>query len=161
MTYSNVGSPIWLCFTFTVTERYFRALAKIGFHYFLTKMRDFRGDEPCFAEIREFIMNDGDLIRCERFVRYDQRYLIFHGVRPAAWGHIVTAESDYYTLRSRIQLFLGPEYVPPVFTVNLGNNPSIIDLPRSEINFFEYYAKEERGEFDGEVKTGFTVSRIK
>jgi hypothetical protein len=155
VTYSSV------VITFTVTEKYFRALAKIGFHYFLTKMRDFRGDEPCFAGIREFIMNEGDLKRCDRFVRCDPRYLIFHGMRPAAWGHIVTAESDYHSLRSRIQLFLGPEYVPPVFTVDLGRNPSIIDLPRAEISFFEYYTKEERGEFDGEVKTGFTVSAIR
>jgi len=40
---------------FTVTSRYFRAIAKIGFHYFLTKFPRFRGDEPCFSELRNFI----------------------------------------------------------------------------------------------------------
>jgi hypothetical protein len=43
----------------TVTSRYFRCIAKIGFHYFLTKMPDFRGDESCFDGVREFIANEG------------------------------------------------------------------------------------------------------
>jgi hypothetical protein len=45
---------------FTVTERYFRAIAKIGFHYFLSTMPQFRGDEKCFEDIRNFIMTEGD-----------------------------------------------------------------------------------------------------
>jgi len=42
---------------FTVTERYFRALAKIGFHYFLSKIPGFRGDEECFQQ-HQFEPND-------------------------------------------------------------------------------------------------------
>jgi len=34
-----------------VTDRYYRAIAKIGFHYFLTQFPAFDGSAPCFSEI--------------------------------------------------------------------------------------------------------------
>ena len=37
--------------TVTLTNRYFRAVAKIGFHYFLTQFPAFDGSAPCFSEI--------------------------------------------------------------------------------------------------------------
>jgi hypothetical protein len=43
---------------FTLTSRYFRSIAKIAFHYLLTKMTQFRGDEGCFKPLRDFIMNE-------------------------------------------------------------------------------------------------------
>ena len=110
--------------------------------------------------IREFIMTEGDLSRCERFVRYTRKSLILAGMVPAAWGHVVTAEIDYLRLTSRVQLFLGPEYQPPVFTIQLGRNPSTIDYQQAKVNFFEYYPREDRQEFDGEVKTGFSVKNL-
>jgi hypothetical protein len=39
------------------TSKYFRALAKIGFHYFLKYMGGFHGSEPAFSDIRNFITN--------------------------------------------------------------------------------------------------------
>jgi hypothetical protein len=45
----------------TVTDRYFRALAKIGFHYYLSySLRGLTGSESTFAGIRAFITNGGD-----------------------------------------------------------------------------------------------------
>ena len=155
ITYSNV------VIEFRVTERYFRALAKIGFHHFLTQIHRFRGDEECFKAIREFIMTEGELSRCDKFVSYVRKSLIFRDMVPVAWGHAVAAEVDYHRLRSRVQLFLGPEYLPPVFTIQLGRNPSPIDYPETSLNFFEYYPRKERGEFDGEVKTGFAVTNMR
>jgi hypothetical protein len=150
-TYTNVA------ISFTVTNRYFRALAKIGFHYFLTKMSDFRGDEDCFNEIRNFIMTETDIKTCERFVSYRKGSLIFGGWQPARWGHIVTAEIDYMNLTSRLQLFLGPEFLPPIYTIQLGQNPSRIHYRRADINFYEYYPNGQRAEYDGEVITGFSI----
>lgn len=46
---------------FTYHADYWRAIAKIGFHYYLlNSQRELRGDEPEFAEIRRFILAGGD-----------------------------------------------------------------------------------------------------
>jgi hypothetical protein len=39
---------------FEVTDRYFRAIAKIGFHYFLTQFPNYSGHESIFSGIRDF-----------------------------------------------------------------------------------------------------------
>ena len=157
VTYKNV------VITFTVTERYFRALAKIGFHYFLTKMPKFTGAEDIFAEIRNFIMTDGDLKRCERFVSYTQRQMeidLARGWRTKSWGHLLTAEANYRTLFSRVQLFIGPEYLPPVYTIRLASNPSRIHFNEAHGSWFGYYEPQERGEFDGEVSDVRSIARM-
>jgi hypothetical protein len=145
---------------FTVTSRYFRCLAKIGFHYFLTKSTLFRGDETQFEDIRDFIINEGDVDKCRSFVTYNQQPLAWqlrNGMRLSAWGHILCAETDYMEFRAKVQLFAGPEAQPNVYTIRLGRNPSRIIYSEGHGDFFAYYAKEDRSEFDGEVSelTGF------
>jgi hypothetical protein len=44
--------------TFRLSERYFRGLAKIGFHYFLTQYPGYTGHEDVFANIRRFIIEE-------------------------------------------------------------------------------------------------------
>lgn len=139
---------------FTVTNRYFRDIAKIGFHYFLTKMPQFRGDEPYFVDIRHFIMNESTIEECTRFVSYTLNQLAWQlgaGQRLKSWGHLVCAETDYFNFRAKVQLFAGPQVRPMVYTVQLGKNPSRIDYTEARGDFFAYYLKEERGDFDGEV----------
>jgi hypothetical protein len=148
--------------TFAITERYFRALAKMGFHFFLSCIPLFRGDEECFREIREFIATEGPIDRCERFVTTEVRETIYNGLRPANWGHLLTAEADPQSLIARAQLFLGPKSRPGIHTVRLGANPFY--YRKAEVRYFEYFPREEREEreargdqFDGEVKTGFVL----
>ena len=43
---------------FKTTNRYFRAIAKIGFHYFLTQFPEYSGHEAIFDDIRDFIITD-------------------------------------------------------------------------------------------------------
>ena len=135
---------------FAVGARYFRCIAKIGFHYFLTKMPQFRGDESCFADIRNFIISDGSLEDCGRFIAYGQNPLRDFQ-RLKYWGHLLLAEVDYLHLRARVQLFAGPGSGTRVYNVALGKNPSLIDYKQSFGDFFGYYPKEERDEFEGEV----------
>ncbi len=45
--------------TFRFTDHYFRAIAKIAFHYYLVHSQRSKGNEECFAPIRNFIMNGG------------------------------------------------------------------------------------------------------
>jgi hypothetical protein len=148
---------------FTVTSRYFRCLAKIGFHYFLTKMQRFRGDEPYFEDIRQFIANEGNIDKCRSFVSYNQQPLAWqlrNCGRLNAWGHILCAETDYMHFRAKVQLFAGPQAQPHVYTVQLGGNPSRIDYTEALGEFFVYYPKEQRGEFDGEVSELIGTARL-
>jgi len=57
---SEVGLPkgrhtLKTTWHFTLSMDYFRAVAKISFHYFLTYAGLANGDEPCFQELRDFI----------------------------------------------------------------------------------------------------------
>jgi hypothetical protein len=148
---------------FTVTDRYFRAIAKIGFHYFLTKFPRFRGDEPCFSGIRDFIMNDCPLDEIGRFVTTSQEqfaYQLRAGDRLSVWGHLIAVESDYMGFRAKVQLFVGPENRSMVHSVQIGKNPSPIHYSEAYGDFFAYLPAEERGEFDGEVSELGAVARL-
>jgi hypothetical protein len=137
----------------TVTSKYFRDIAKIAFHYFLTKFPRFRGDEEFFSEIRNFIKH-GEVDDVPRFVTqsFDQIVpVLTTGGRLRVWGHLLTAESDYLGFQGKVQLFVGPENRSTVFTVQLGKNKSHIHYSERYGDFFAYYPVDERGEFDGEV----------
>jgi hypothetical protein len=70
----------------SVTDRYFRAVAKIGFHYFLTQFQEHTGNEQMFSEIRQFILEGGGVDRANKFVRKREHALLgamlTPGVRP-------------------------------------------------------------------------------
>lgn len=139
---------------FTVTDRYFRAIAKIGFHYFLTKFPRFWGDEPCFADIRDFIMNDCPVDKISRFVTESREQFLYQlraGDRLSAWGHLIAVEANYTGFSAKVQLFVGPQSLSRVYTVRLGSNPSPIHYSEAYGDFFAYYPIEDRCEFDGEV----------
>jgi hypothetical protein len=135
----------------TVTDRYLRCFAKIGFHYFLTKMTRFRGDEECFSEIRHFIMNPCNVKECQRFVTRTQGQLAWS--LDAAYlknsGHVLSAETEYMNLKANVQMFVGLQSL--VYAIHLGRNSSRIAYDESHASFFAYYPKEERAEYDGEV----------
>jgi hypothetical protein len=116
VTYDNVTVD------FTVTERYFRGLAKIGFHYFLSQISRYTGAEDIFQNIREFIMTEGSLDRRDNFVRRYNGHLLPElqlGLKPSKWFHLTTAELDESNLSSRIQLLMGPEYIAPIWRIQL------------------------------------------
>lgn len=137
----------------TVNARYFRAIAKIGFHYFLTKFPRYRGDEPCFSDIRNFIMN-GTIEEIGRFVTQSREQFAFQlraGGRLSVWGHLLAVDASHMGFHAKVQLFAGPENRSTVFTVKIGENPSPIYYSEAYGDFFAYYPQDERSEFDGEV----------
>jgi hypothetical protein len=139
---------------FVVTDNYFRCLAKIGFHHFLQRMTQFRGSEDTFRDIRDFILSGGGIGRCNEFVGLRKKQLLLplqQGYRPTVWGHLVTAHVDYFNLSAGLQLFVGPEFLSPIYVIKIGNNPSRVDYIQNEGTFFAYYPKEQRTEYDGEV----------
>jgi hypothetical protein len=147
----------------TVTGRYFRAIAKIGFHYFLTRFPKFRGDEPSFSGIRNFIANDSRIDEIGQFVTYSREQAVYQ-LRASdglsVWGHVLLAETNYNSFQAKVQLFVGPQNRSVVYTIQLGRNPSPIHYSEAYGDFFAYYPIEERGEFDGEVSELGVVTRL-
>jgi hypothetical protein len=140
---------------FELTSRYFRAIAKIGFHYFLTKFPYFRGDESCFSDIRTFIMSERCAVdKCRRFVSYSAEHIAWQlraGAQLTVWGHFLAAEANYLNMTATVELFAGPGKRPLSYAIKLGRNPSLLDCKEAHADFFEYFPKERRTAYDGTV----------
>jgi hypothetical protein len=137
------------------TERYFRGLAKIGFHYFLKHMREFRGSEDCFADIRHFI-TEGRAEDVNRFIDGWVNEIIVDDLqsKPSADGyhHRLEAEADCQHLLSRLQFFIGPGLRLPAYTIYLGRSPLLIDYKRERAHSFIYSEGHRRDGYDGEMR---------
>ena len=110
---------------------YFRAVAKIAFHYTLKMFPELTGHEREFDGIKDFIWNGGEI---SRFVqqRKDQFVGNFRrGMRPTKWMHILAVERGGGVITCYVQLFVGPRSLPPPYTVSIGRDPSaILTRPR-------------------------------
>jgi hypothetical protein len=140
----------------TVTANYFRALAKIGFHYFLKQMPHFRGSEPAFANIRSFI-KQGGLADVECFISLTSRQIsseLTKGYRPENYCHLLLTGVNYHSFLTKLQFFLGPEYLPPVYLVYLGDNPSLIQHREAHTHAFVYYENGSQDGYDGYITEG-------
>jgi hypothetical protein len=138
-----------------LTDRYFRAIAKIGFHYFLTQFPTYSGFEPYFSDIRQFIIDDagGGLDRVNTFIGERQNPLLGEmmcGARPDGWiAHVLCAEVCEELL-AYVQLFVCKDYRAPVYTVRLGTNPGN-DVLRATGHIYKYFEEGQRGRFSGEA----------
>jgi hypothetical protein len=142
-----------------VTNKHFRAVAKIGFHYFLKFMRQFYGSEDNFAEIRNFILNGGEV---SNFVHVSENQIIaqvLEGYVPETYNHLLAARSNYKRLWCKLQFFLGPDYLPPVYIINLGESPSKIDYNLTYAHQFEYYRDGKHNSYDGELVEATSINR--
>jgi hypothetical protein len=81
---------------FELSDRYFRAVAKIGFHYFLTQFPSFAGSESQFGKIRQYILHGGPVSLANEFIGERQHPLLGNligGGKPDGWkAHILAAE---------------------------------------------------------------------
>ena len=121
-----------------VTSAFFRAVAKIGFHYALKVFPDLLGTESEFDSIKQFIWSGGEF---SNFIR--QRELpvalnVLMGDRPVNWGHILLVDRTYEKLTAFAQFFVGPQAVPPTYEIAIGRNPSIIATSETKGHSFEY-----------------------
>lgn len=145
--------------TFTVTDHYFRSLAKIGFHYYLAhSLRRFRGDEDCFAPIRDFIMNGGDSKRvfndsgitlCMPFGE-----LPSGGVKtPVQWCHWIAADETWKVAVVYVHLFVGPGCIPQSHYITLATTNSQLILPNATWGHIYLYDDPPRtGRYAGRVE---------
>lgn len=120
---------------FEVTDHYFRAIAKILFHYYLAHSKRSTGFETGFSTIKNFIVNGGEpnkIIVDVKAVKYP--------TKPNSWYHILAAKEDQSPILGSICLFIGPTSEVFEYTLNLGSLDSDIISPTAYwAHRYEYY----------------------
>jgi hypothetical protein len=131
-----------------ISEEYLRAIAKVGFHFFLQFFPAFSGLEPEFDDIKQFIYKG----KCERRIvaTVDQpflKYLQQPGVRLRKWCHLISAESRESGIEARVQFFAGPEVEPLVWSIIISTKPSAhVQFTGSAFVYFDDVTEEYQGE---------------
>jgi len=139
-----------------LTDRYFRGIAKIGFHCFLTQFPAYDGSEPYFADIREFIIDDSGrgMDRINQFIGERTIPLLgpmMEGFRPDGWrAHVLCAEIGAEYL-AHVQLFVCSDYRAPVHTVRPGTNTCGIEVGATG-HVYKYFEEGPKGRFAGEAR---------
>jgi hypothetical protein len=142
--------------TVVLTDRYFRAVAKIGFHYFLTQFPEYTGHEQMFSEIRQFIMQDGGGVdRANEFIGKREHALLGEmltpGVRPNGWrAHLLCAEIKPGECLAYVQMFVSEDWPAPIYAVRLARDPAIVDC-RTAGQAYMYYGSGQEGNFSGDA----------
>ncbi len=104
--------------TVTVTDAYFRAVAKVAFHCLLVTATRVHGHEEEFGAIRRFILHGGPV---DNFVseNRDPIVAIPPGTRVRVWGHLLLVEEHTDGVKAKLRFFLGPSHSPRTFCVRL------------------------------------------
>lgn len=140
--------------TIVVDKQYFRAIAKIAFHYFLCNYDGFDGEESSFEPIRRFIRYDEGEVKT--FVHQKRGNLVAdlnRGYRPKYYGHFLICKIEKNRIYGYVQLFIGKDIDPGYYLVDLGTNPRRIILsPERFGHFYVYYEPENRRDYHGEIQ---------
>lgn len=134
-----------------VTDLYFRAIAKIGFHYLLSVVNTFQGNERYFVDIRRFIIDGGEV---ENFITQTRRPILTFphpNIRPRDWGHVLLVENVRGQVQAWLQFFLGPQYNPPTYLVRLSKDAVSIGEISGKGHYFCYFESGRKGKYHGEV----------
>lgn len=140
--------PVLVEIRFTVTELFFRAIAKIAFHYYLTQSIRSQGREDHFQEIRGFIEHGGGAQAVNKFFPEEDLFGFVGfppGMVPSRWHHILAAsEGDDGVVRAMVLLFVGPESPGEKYVLQLARLPSRISLLKSRwAHSYDYYRPTE------------------
>ncbi len=145
----------------TVNDHYFRAIAKMAFHYYLMySSRSHRGDEDYFGDIRDFIMNGGDSAPFFEQKNRPQFAMPFGKLNtggvltPSQWAHFFAASEAGGKAVAYVQLFVGPGCIPKPHHVALGQWNSRIILPNDDTwaHVYCYDSPQQPGRTAGYVK---------
>jgi hypothetical protein len=150
---------------FTFHSDYWRAIAKIAFHYYLlNSKRGLHGDEPDFADLRQFILCGGD--HGKFFANPSTRFVTPFGVLPdgrarlpSRWAHFLAADESQNEAVGVVNLFVGPERLPHTHHVNLGRFRSPLIVPNAQFTHAYIYDRNYRANFAGFVSAG-EVDRV-
>lgn len=138
--------------SFTVNDHYFRALAKMAFHYYLCyNSSGVRGDEPGFANLRHFILEGGDP---EPFLTTPRDSAVYFGVpfgdvvgggvvSSSQWCHLLAADDTQEEIVVYLQLFIGPGYANSPHYISLGPTPAGLRSPGARGHLLTWEAGSE------------------
>ena len=143
-----------------LNARYFRAFAKVGFHYFLTQFTNYTGHEPLFSRLRQFISDEdfeGPITRINEFIGVRQHPLLGEmlnpNARPDGWrAHLVCAEVMPGSCLAHVQMFLTEDWPAPTYTVRLAADPAVVGTSAVG-HIYRYYQDGLRGRFSGGVES--------
>ncbi len=134
------------------TVRYYRAIAKIAFHYFLANSRcGFTGHEECFQPIRSFIMDGGEH---EPFFEHQQPTIMMPvGKRPdgtarlpTRWMHLLCCIESLQSVVVGVYTLFGPERPPSPHFVTVLHRPGSIVVPEHQYGHAFIYGNSELGD---------------
>ena len=142
---------------FQLGERYFRGIAKIGFHYFLTQSPMYSGREQFFSRIRTFIFQETaePASRVNEFLHMRHHPLLLpmlnSDARPDGWrAHVLAAETRQGVCLAHVQMFLTEENPGLIYTINLAQDSSIGDRV-AQAHLYRYFSGGKQGRFSGEA----------
>jgi len=150
--------------TLKYDERYFRAIAKIAFHYYLA-FNDLNhcGSEDIFEPVRSFIRYGHGKV--DTFVTEKKGHFVEdmkQGWRPPTYGHILFAETTSQLILVKVQPFVGPDYEPPYYDALLSEKPFAIFVPKSSFGHnYSYLEAHQRKQYCGTMHKLAVASRIK
>lgn len=137
----------------TYDARYFRAIAKIAFHYLLVHSRLFSGIDKEFDGVRRFIRygegHEGNFAaKGSGPIAYDPS----GSDRPPYYGHVLRTDISPKRIAVCVQLFIGHDHKPDWYRVTLSREEHLIFLPSEEFgHYYRYIEPEERGQYDGVI----------
>ncbi len=127
-----------------VTVAYFRALAKIGFHYVLAHIPTVVGGEPEFRALREFI---------RRGIGEPNQFLHRLDATPTTNGppgHVLTAVAMKGSVTVNMQFFMGCEVSLPQWSLVIPN-PTVLVITQKVAHYYPYVVAEDGSLRGGEV----------
>lgn len=149
----QINGETRLVATFTVNDKYFRAIAKIAFHYFLKYFNQFSGDEKEFDGIKQFIKFGGN---SDNWVRQVNGSFIA-GLNPGftttdRYCHIIAVDKNEKIIRAMLHFFIGPKGAPPhYYEVLIGRNPERIIFPQRIGHQYVYFDELDKDGYCGRM----------
>jgi hypothetical protein len=143
-----------LLITFEYTDKYFRAIAKIAFHYFLQYFEHYSGNEKEFEGIKAFIMQGGKVNEWVTIVPvsfiedFKNRF-----ISTNIYGHFVVAEDTGDRIFVKLGFFYGPTCLQDRhFEVQIGKAPGLIKKPKDIGHQILYFKEKDDDGYIGEMK---------
>src|SRR5208337_4757536 len=135
---------------FDINNNYFRAIAKIAFHYALKQMPHFTGFENEFIGIKKFIMDGGDHRLWVREIKGNFIKNLQHGKSPHNNCNFFLFDKDEIKIIFRVQFFAGPKGPSHYYKVVIGKNPERIIYPQRIGHQFLYFENKDDEGYSGQ-----------
>jgi len=134
------------------TVRYYQAIAKIAFHYFLANSRcKFTGHEMCLEPIRSFIMEGGEH---EPFFENQKPKIKMPvgelpdgtALLPARWMHMLCCIESLHSVVVGVYTLFGPERPPSPHFVTVLHRPGVVLVPEHQYGHAYIYGDPALGD---------------